>query len=231
VPAARVGILQHRQDGSVPSAYPATIAAPAERELLVRKSRFVAYVAPVRSADEARDVVAAARREHWDARHHCSAMVTGVRGEQARSSDDGEPSGTAGAPMLEVLRRRDLTDLVAVVSRYFGGVKLGAGGLVRAYSTAVSEVLDTATLVQRVELRAATVEVDHADAGRIDNLLREWATTHGAVVDEVAYGSVASFGLWVPPGLVDRLRDDLASASGGAVAPSYGEITVVDKPT
>jgi len=115
--------------------YPSTIAGPVEHELVVKKSRFLALVRPVADVPEADAVVAAVRKKHWDARHHCVALVVGPHAEQQRSTDDGEPSGTAGVPMLEVLRRRDLTDLVVVVTRYFGGVLLGAGGLVRAYST------------------------------------------------------------------------------------------------
>lgn len=208
--------------------YPDTIAAPVTRELVIKKSRFVAHVAPVSSPSEAQDVVAAARKAHWDARHHCSAVVTGVRGDQARSSDDGEPSGTAGTPMLEVLRRRDLTDLVAVVSRYFGGVKLGAGGLVRAYSSAVSEALDVARLLSRVELREAVIDVDHADAGRVDNALRDWADAHGATLGEVAYGAVASFTVWVPPASADQLVADVAALSAGSLVPVLGGVRVVD---
>ncbi|WOF22545.1 YigZ family protein [Microbacterium betulae] len=208
--------------------YPATIAAPVDRELVVRKSRFIARLSPVSSPEEADAVIAAVRKSSWDARHHCVAMVTGVLGDQARSSDDGEPSGTAGIPMLEVLRRRELTDVVAVVTRYFGGVKLGTGGLVRAYSTAVSEALDHAAIVRRAALTRMTVEVPHTDAGRIDNLLREWVTTHGATLGETGYSAAATFDLWVPETLVSRLRDDLASASSGALVPVVGEERIVD---
>ena len=208
--------------------YPATIAAPADRELVIKKSRFIAHLSPVSSPEEADAVISAVRKRAWDARHHCVAMITGVLGDQARSSDDGEPSGTAGIPMLEVLRRRELTDVVAIVTRYFGGVKLGAGGLVRAYSTAVSEALDHASIVRRAALTRMTVEVPHADAGRIDNLLREWATTHGATLGDTGYGAVATFGLWVPEPLVARLRDDLAAASAGTLVPVVGEERIVD---
>src|SRR5690606_38737968 len=154
--------------------YPATIAAAVDHELVIKKSRFIAHVAPAASPEAADAIIAEVRRRAWDARHNCSAQVTGVLGDRARSSDDGEPSGTAGMPMLEVLRRRGLTDVVAVVTRYFGGVKLGAGGLVRAYSSAVSEALDRAAIVDRMALARATVAVPHADAGRLDNLLRDW---------------------------------------------------------
>jgi len=210
--------------------YPATIAAPVEHDLVIKKSRFIARIEPVGSVEDADAVIAAVRKRWWDARHNCSAMVTGLLADQARSSDDGEPSGTAGVPMLEVLRRRELTDVVAVVTRYFGGVKLGAGGLVRAYSSAVSEALDLATLVHRRALTQATIEVDHGEAGRFDNLLRDWALHHDAVLGDSAYGARATFEVWVPAADFDRLADDLAAASAGVVVPVAGVERVVDVP-
>lgn len=132
--------------------------------------------------------------------------------------------------MLEVLRRRELTDVVAVVTRYFGGVKLGAGGLVRAYGSAVSETLDRAALVHRRVLTRPTVEVPHADAGRYDNLLREWAQQHGATLGTPHYGEAARLELWVPAEELPRLSDDLAAASAGAVRLETGVERVVDVP-
>ncbi|MFJ2544195.1 IMPACT family protein [Microbacterium sp. NPDC087589] len=208
--------------------YPATIAAPVEHELVIKKSRFIARVEPVASVEEADAVIARIRKQWWDARHNCTAMITGLLGDQARSSDDGEPSGTAGVPMLEVLRRRELTDVVAVVTRYFGGVKLGAGGLVRAYSSAVSETLDLASLVHRQSLTQVTIDVAHADAGRYDNLLREWVLHHGATLGDPRYGGLATFEVWAPAQELDRLADDIAAASAGSVVPVIGAERVVD---
>ncbi|MFS0853551.1 IMPACT family protein [Microbacterium sp. 179-I 3D4 NHS] len=210
------------------SRYPATIAEAVDHELVIRKSRFLTHLEPVGSVEEAEAVIAGIRKTAWDAAHNCTAMVTGLRGEQARSSDDGEPSGTAGVPMLEVLRRRELTDLVAVVTRYFGGVKLGAGGLVRAYSTAVSEALDHAALVRRMALTQVRLDVDHADAGRFDNLLRDWAGHHGATLGSPSYGALASLEVWAPAPELDDLRQAVASASGGGVIPVVGGERVVD---
>ena len=175
-------------------------------------------------------MIAGIRKRAWDANHNCTAMVTGLLGDQARSSDDGEPSGTAGVPMLEVLRRRELTDVVAVVTRYFGGVKLGAGGLVRAYSSAVSEALDRAALVRRAALRQVTLEVPHAEAGRYDNLLREWAAPHGATLGDPTYAAMATLELWAPESELPRLADDLAAASAGSVTPVLGIERIVDVP-
>lgn len=211
--------------------YPATIADAVDHELVIKKSRFLTHVAPVGSVEEAEAVIARIRKQAWDAAHNCTAMVTGILGDQARSSDDGEPSGTAGIPMLEVLRRRELTDVVAVVTRYFGGVKLGAGGLVRAYSSATSEALDLARIVRRESLTQVSVEVDHADAGRFDNLLRDWAEHHGATLGTPAYGGRATLELWAPAASIGSLADALAAASAGRVSPTPGATRVVDIPS
>lgn len=197
--------------------HPATIAAPVDHELVIKKSRFIAHAAPVGSPEDADVIIADVKRRAWDARHNCSAQVTGDRGERARSSDDGEPSGTAGVPMLEVLLRREITDVVVIVTRYFGGIKLGAGGLVRAYSSAVSEALDLATIVDRRILACATVAVNHADAGRYDNILREWVRGHGAVLADPVYGVRAEFEVWTPPSEIAALSAELATASSGVV--------------
>lgn len=210
--------------------YPATIAGAVEHEISVRKSRFLTRIEPVSSVENAETVIAGIRKRAWDANHNCTAMVTGLLGDQARSSDDGEPSGTAGVPMLEVLRRRELTDVVAVVTRYFGGVKLGAGGLVRAYSSAVSETLDLSTLLRRASLRQVTIEVPHADAGRYDNLLRDWASHHDASLGEPAYAAMAVLELWVPETALAQLQHEIAAASGGTVVPVTGVERIVDLP-
>lgn len=213
------------------TAYPATIADAVERELVIKKSRFIAHVAPVSSPEEADAVIARTRKQYWDARHNCSAQVTGMRGDRARSSDDGEPSGTAGIPMLEVLRRRELTDVVAVVTRYFGGVKLGAGGLVRAYSSAVSEALDVAVLLDRMPLAQAMVTVPRGDGGRFENLVREWVAGHSASLGETRYGSDAVFEVWAPESALGQLEADVGAWSSGAWRIVASGITrVVDVP-
>ncbi|GAB2484554.1 YigZ family protein [Promicromonospora xylanilytica] len=213
---------------------PSTVARPVDHEVVIKKSRFLAHLAPAGSIAEADAVIARVRKERWDARHHCVAMVLGTRAEQARSSDDGEPSGTAGVPMLEVLRHRGVTDLVAVVTRYFGGVKLGAGGLVRAYSGTVAEALDVAAasgaLLRRELLYEVEVAVPHGDAGRIDNMLRDWASSHGSVMEAPAYDTVAHLRLLVPPDQLDALAADVAAVSAGARSPAVGDARVVDVP-
>ena len=209
---------------------PSSIAARVEHELVIKKSRFIATLVPVRTVAEADAEIAALRKRYWDARHNCVALVVGSHADQQRSSDDGEPSGTAGVPMLEVLRQRHLTDLVAVVTRYFGGILLGAGGLVRAYSSAVSEALDAARLVRRRVLTAVTLDVPHAEAGRLDNWLREWAWAHDGVLDEPRYTDVARFGLLVPPDLLGQFTEDVAAFSAGTLVPVAGADRIADLP-
>lgn len=193
-----------------------TVAGPALVEIEVKRSRFICRIERVGSEEAARAVVEEERKKHWDARHHCSAFVLGPLGDVQRSSDDGEPSGTAGAPMLEVLRGRGVCDVVAVVTRYFGGVLLGAGGLVRAYSDAVRAGLDEAGVRERRLLERYDVEASHAEAGKLENTLR----SHGVVVLGVDYGAAATLHLAVPAGDPDLLPRLLAELTGGELQPS-----------
>lgn len=195
-----------------------TIVGETVSELVIKKSRFITRLAHVSTAEEAEAVIAAVRRQFWDARHNCVALVVGPDGQQQRSSDDGEPSGTAGVPMLEVLRHRQVTDVVAVVTRYFGGVLLGAGGLVRAYSASVTQALDAATIVRR-EMRAEVlVAASHGEAGRLENVLREWALAHRAIFGPVRYDTGVTFTLLVPPARLVALEEVVAAATAGGVA-------------
>lgn len=209
---------------------PSTIGARIVHETVVKRSRFIACLTPVASVEEADAIVAAVRREHWDARHHCVALVVGPRADRQRSSDDGEPSGTAGVPMLEVLRHRRVTDVVAVVTRYFGGVLLGAGGLVRAYSGAVSGALDAARIVRRGLLTEVAVDVPHTEAGRLHGVLQDWCRVHDAVLGGVEYAESARFSALVRPGDLEAFDADLAAASGGTLAAVRGPSRVVDLP-
>lgn len=152
--------------------YPRTIAASGSHEIVIKKSRFICTLARAATDEEARAVIDEVRKRHWDANHNCTAYRIGPGGHLQRTSDDGEPSGTAGAPMLAVLTRRDLIDTVAIVTRYFGGILLGAGGLIRAYGQAVSDAVDAVGIVERRPLLLVVVEADYAAAGRLENALR-----------------------------------------------------------
>ena len=190
-----------------------TVAGWHRHEIVIKKSRFIATAAHVTSKDDADKVIHEVRHEFYDARHHCVALSVGMDIPEQRSSDDGEPSGTAGIPMLEVLRARSLSNVVVVVSRYFGGVLLGASGLVRAYSSATSEVLDQMQVVEHRWVDVSELECDHALAGRVENFLREWLSqNHGTLVD-VRYQSNVSF--VIESSHTDDLNKILASELSG----------------
>lgn len=194
---------------------------PATHEIEIKRSRFICWVTRATTEDEAREVVQAARDAYPDARHHCSAFIVHVDGAQPieRSSDDGEPSGTAGKPMLEVLKGSGMLDVVAVVIRYFGGVKLGTGGLVSAYTDAVSAALEQVRRTTREVRELATVDLPHAEAGRIEAELR----AAGVDVVDVAYGRAATYTLAFAPGERERVDALLAAAThGGAEAKDAG---------
>ena len=181
--------------------------------------------------------MAGLRREFHDARHHCSAFVLGPDRDVQRSNDDGEPSGTAGIPMLEALLRRetapgvtDLSDVSAVVVRYFGGILLGAGGLVRAYSESVSAALELAPLVQRRRLRICAVRVPHAAAGRLENDLRAAGYVDGR--DRLrAQSTVLRLALPDAPETLAAAAERLAAMTAGTADAPAGGTEWIDVPT
>ena len=146
-----------------------TLKEPCEAEIEEKKSRFIAHLQPVHSQEEAAEFIAGMKKKYWDARHNCYAYVIGADGALKNFSDDGEPSQTAGRPMLEILERNALTDAAVVVTRYFGGVLLGTGGLVRAYQGALQEALSAAEIVT---MRLGTLLHVTTDYGYIGAILR-----------------------------------------------------------
>lgn len=191
-----------------------TLRSSATAETEVRRSRFVCDVAPATSEEAARAFIEQVRAGSRDARHHCTAYVLGPAGATLRSNDDGEPSGTAGAPMLDVLRGRGLTDVVAVVTRWFGGTLLGTGGLIRAYGDAVTAALGRASLVVMELREGLVVEVGSADGPRVENALRGHDGCDVTEVEWTADGLVLH--LAVAPGAQDAVGGLVASLTSGA---------------
>ncbi len=142
-------------------------------EIVEKKSRFIASIIPVKTEQEAVDFIAGKKKEYWDARHNCSAFVIGANNEITRCSDDGEPAQTAGRPMLDVLLKENIHDCAVVVTRYFGGVLLGTGGLVRAYQGAVKEGLSNCKVLNLQYGYPFEVTTDYNGYGKIEYLLRE----------------------------------------------------------
>ncbi|GHG49380.1 YigZ family protein [Streptomyces griseocarneus] len=195
-----------------------TVAREGVHEIEINKSRFICALAPAATEEEAQAFIARIRKEHPTARHHCWAYVIGAEGSVQKASDDGEPGGTAGVPMLQMLLRREMRYVVAVVTRYFGGVKLGAGGLIRAYGGAVGEALDTLETVTRRRFRLVTVTVDHQRAGKLENDLR--AT--GRAVREVSYGEGVRIEVGLPEADLAAFRSWLADATAGTAVLELG---------
>ncbi|WP_326692398.1 MULTISPECIES: YigZ family protein [unclassified Streptomyces] len=204
-----------RADG--PSQY-VTVAAEGVHETEISRSRFLCALAPAATEAEAQEFIARIRKRHPTANHNCSAYVIGADAGIQKANDDGEPGGTAGVPMLQMLLRRDVRYAVAVVTRYFGGVKLGAGGLIRAYGGAVGEALDTLGTVTRRRFRLVTVTVGHERAGRLENDLR--AT--GREVREVRYGAEVTIELGLPEADIDTFSAWLADATSGTARLTTG---------
>ena len=179
-----------------------------------KKSRFIATLRPVNSIEEAASFIEEMKKRYWDARHNCSAYVIGRNNEITRCSDDGEPSGTAGRPMLEVLTGRGLANTIVVVTRYFGGTLLGTGGLVRCYTAAAQAALDNSVIVEKKPGTRGVVRADYAEIGKLQYLFNELQIP---VLDTLYEASVV-FDLIVPPGQTGRLNKQLAEASAGRIS-------------
>ena len=144
-----------------------------EAEISEKKSRFIAHIAPAQTEEEAQAFIEKIKKQYWDARHNCWAYSIGEKQPALRCSDDGEPSGTAGKPMLEVLTGQELHNVVAVVTRYFGGILLGTGGLVRAYSKAVQEGLAASKVILKQKGIALKITTDYTGLGKIQYIAGE----------------------------------------------------------
>lgn len=148
-----------------------TIYQNGEHQIEIKKSKFICHLFRIESEEQAKEYIAKIKKEHYKANHNCSAYMLGENFEIQRSSDDGEPSGTAGVPMLEVLKKNQLQNTLAIVTRYFGGIKLGAGGLIRAYSTSVSEALKEIGIVQGKLQQILDIIIDYPQLGKLQNYL------------------------------------------------------------
>jgi len=198
-----------------------TVKQNSEVEHIVKRSRFIGRCFPVSSEQEALALLEKLRKQHWDATHNCYAYAIGEVGGVARYSDDGEPSGTAGLPMLEAMRRIGVTDTLVVVTRYFGGILLGTGGLVRAYTSATVAAIERAG---RVEMRSCVeirVRIPYNLWGKLELILREMTQ-----IEDVQYSDQIDVTAWVFSEEADAFSKRFVDRSNGVVSPMIGKTMV-----
>ena len=197
------------------------ILTPGIGEIVEKKSRFIGSCAHVTTEGEAMAFVAAKKKEHYDARHNCYACVIGSGSADAltRSSDDGEPSGTAGRPMLDVITGRGISDIVLVVTRYFGGVLLGTGGLVRAYSAAAAACIDACELVERRIGLPLTITTDYGNVGRIQHLIAE----RSLYLRDTVYDADVRFLCMVEPDDREAIATLITNETSGTAGLTWGD--------
>lgn len=204
-----------------------TIREPAETEIVIKKSRFIGRLLRAETPEEGIAALEAVKKRHWDATHNCSAMIIGENREFMRCSDDGEPQGTAGVPMLEALKMSGLTNVLAVVTRYFGGTLLGAGGLVRAYSASVAETLKAAEKIRRTPYAVYAMEVPFKLWGKIESQV----LGAGCLPKGMEYLSCVAAEFYVGMGKEERFCDLIRELSSGTVVPRKTGEEYVESPT
>lgn len=188
-----------------------TVKAIAESEVIEKKSRFIATIAPVSTEEEALCFVEGVRKKYKDATHNCMAYRVGLNTKYEKRSDHGEPSGTAGAPMLEVLRKENVTNVAAVVTRYFGGVLLGGGGLVRAYSASCAAGLHAAEIVEKKLMSNMRVTVDYSLAGKLQYEIAR----HEFILYDTVYDKDVTFCMWISVEVCEWVKEYFTTLAAG----------------
>ena len=193
-----------------------TIVKDFRQEIVIEKSRFICTLKKVHSEAEAQEFIKTIKKEFWDATHNCSAYIVDEMAQ--RSSDDGEPSGTAGLPMLEVLRKNKLTNTAVVVTRYFGGIKLGAGGLVRAYTNSVAEAVKATGIAQKVLVSKFSFVYDMNEVGKILNILYQQQLFE---IADVEYGLKAK--------VILKMKDSEKEAAEAWLTESLNKVVQLER--
>jgi len=203
-----------------------TVAGYGEDVIVIEKSRFIGYAQRVTTEEEAAAFIAMIKKKHWDATHNCSAFVIGENDQIQRSSDDGEPSGTAGKPILECIKKNGVKDTVVVVTRYFGGIKLGAGGLVRAYTAGTVIALKAAGIIVRSLHQRISVQVDYPWWGKLENELRigQYRVAGTDFTDKVTVH------VQIPEGKQDDFIARMIDLTNGQAVVTLGEKEYVELP-
>jgi len=188
-------------------------------EITEKKSRFIATVRPVESEDEAVSFINETKKKYWDARHNCSAFVIGKRQELTRCSDDGEPAGTAGRPMLDVLLKENIHNAAVVVTRYFGGVLLGTGGLVRAYQQATKAGLSASEIIEKKDGAVLFIRTDYTGIGRLQYLFAQEKIT----VMDTAYEADVLVKAVIPENDKKRIEKTIIEQTNGTAKLEWGD--------
>lgn len=188
-------------------------------EITEKKSRFIATVRPVESEDEAVSFINETKKKYWDARHNCSAFVIGKRQELTRCSDDGEPAGTAGRPMLDVLLKENIHNAAVVVTRYFGGVLLGTGGLVRAYQQATKAGLSASEIIEKKDGAVLFIRTDYTGIGRLQYLFAQEKIT----VMDTAYEADVLVKVVIPENDKKRIEKTIIEQTNGTAKLEWGD--------
>lgn len=188
-------------------------------EIVEKKSRFIATIEKIETKEEALAFIGKIKKQYWDARHNCYAFVAGKNQELQRCSDDGEPNGTAGRPMLDVLLREDIHNLVVVVTRYFGGTLLGTGGLVRAYQKAVQEGLKNSIVIEKMQGRMLKIDTDYNSIGKIQYILAQQQIT---AMDTV-YTDKVEMLVMVPVEQLEAFQEAVTEGTNGTARFEVGE--------
>lgn len=190
-----------------------TVKKDAFAEIEIKKSRFIAHIAEVKSEEEAEMLIKQVKKKYYDASHNCSAYILNSDQGLRHSSDDGEPSGTAGKPMLDVIVGAGLVDVIIIVTRYFGGTELGTGGLVRAYSGAAAEVIKTANVIEITSARLMEFVIDYGLLPKLQHLLLEL----GIIIYETEYLEKVKISVLVTDEVSGKFFKELTEITAGAV--------------
>ncbi|MBS4200413.1 YigZ family protein [Bacillus sp. FJAT-49732] len=196
-----------------------TVKKQGEHEIIIQKSRFIAHIQRVETEEAAQQFIQEIKKKHWNANHNCSAYLIGEHNQIQKANDDGEPSGTAGVPILEVLKKRDLKDTVVVVTRYFGGIKLGAGGLIRAYGKSTTEGLNAVGVVERKLMTVVHIEADYSWLGKLENELRSSVYQ----LKEIHYSDLIEIEVYVEDSEVETFTEWIIDMTNGQATILQGE--------
>ena len=200
-----------------------TVKKQGEAEITIKRSRFIATVKPVKTEEEALEFLSSLKQKYWDARHNVYAYIL-RENNTMRYSDDGEPAGTGGVPVLDMLKKEGLTDIIVVVTRYFGGILLGTGGLVHAYSSAAREGVDDAVRLEMVRCRRLFINCDYTLWGKVQNELMSF--TLKMLPPE--YTDTVSVTVFVPVEDTVRLEKTLTEATNAKISMTFGEENFFD---